>query len=81
MLMVLFCKQVQRQALLAIGNLAFSWENRRTLVASETLREMLLRLSSGQETRVCKAAARALAILGMNVYHVFLIMFVLMFSF
>ncbi|CAM6093593.1 unnamed protein product [Calypogeia fissa] len=58
--------EVQRQSLLAIGNLAFSWENRRTLLASESLRDMLLRLSHGPHAHVCKAAARALAILGEN---------------
>lgn len=58
-------KQVQRHALLTVGNLAFCWENRRTLVASESLRDLLLRQASGTNAIVCKAAARALAILGM----------------
>ncbi|EXB88434.1 Calcium-independent phospholipase A2-gamma [Morus notabilis] len=57
---------VQRLALLAVGNLAFSFENRRLLVTSESLRELLLRLTVVPEPRVNKAAARALAILGEN---------------
>lgn len=56
--------QVQRLALLAVGNLAFCLENRRLLVTSESLRELLLRLTVVPEPRVNKAAARALAILG-----------------
>ncbi|XP_054777187.1 phospholipase A I-like isoform X1 [Prosopis cineraria] len=58
--------EVQRLALLAIGNLAFCLENRRILVSSESLRELLLRLTVGMDPRVNKAAARALAILGEN---------------
>ncbi|KAK4258981.1 hypothetical protein QN277_005366 [Acacia crassicarpa] len=58
--------EVQRLALLAIGNLAFCLENRRILVTSESLRELLLRLTVGTDPRVNKAAARALAILGEN---------------
>ncbi|XP_060973260.1 phospholipase A I isoform X1 [Cannabis sativa] len=58
--------EVQRLALLAVGNLAFCFENRRLLVTSESLRELLLRLTVASEPRVSKAAARALAILGEN---------------
>ncbi|KAF8391516.1 hypothetical protein HHK36_023821 [Tetracentron sinense] len=58
--------EVQRLALLAVGNLAFCLENRRTLVTSESLRELLLRLTVAPEPRVNKAAARVLAILGEN---------------
>ncbi|XP_030968932.1 phospholipase A I [Quercus lobata] len=58
--------EVQRLALLAFGNLAFCLENRRILVTSESLRELLLRLTVAPEPRVNKAAARALAILGEN---------------
>ncbi|KFK40639.1 hypothetical protein AALP_AA2G022800 [Arabis alpina] len=58
--------EVQRQALLAVGNLAFCLENRRILVTSESLRELLMRLTVTPEPRVNKAAARALAILGEN---------------
>ncbi|GMH30273.1 hypothetical protein Nepgr_032116 [Nepenthes gracilis] len=58
--------EVQRLALLAVGNLAFCLENRQTLAASESLRELLIRLTSTAEPRVNKAAARALAILGEN---------------
>jgi hypothetical protein len=57
---------VQRLALLAVGNLAFCLENRRILVTSESLRELLLRLAVATEPRVYKAAARALAILGLS---------------
>lgn len=56
--------QVQRLALFAVGNLAFCLENRRILSQSESLRELLLRLTVTTEPRVSKAAARALAILG-----------------
>lgn len=56
---------MQRLALLAVGNLAFCLENRRILVTSESLRELLLRLAAATEPRVYKAAARALAILGL----------------
>ncbi|CAI9087783.1 OLC1v1021952C1 [Oldenlandia corymbosa var. corymbosa] len=59
-------KEVQRLALFAVGNLAFCLENRRTLVTSESLRDLLLRLTVASESRVNKAAARALAILGEN---------------
>lgn len=58
--------EVQRSALLATGNLAFCLENRQKLVTSESLRELLMRLTSTTEPRVNKAAARALAILGEN---------------
>ncbi|XP_057962580.1 phospholipase A I isoform X2 [Malania oleifera] len=58
--------EVQRLALLAIGNLAFCMENRHTLVTSESLRDLLLRLTIVPEPCVYKAAARALAILGEN---------------
>ncbi|KAI3510282.1 hypothetical protein L1887_17152 [Cichorium endivia] len=58
--------EVQRSALLAIGNLAFCLENRLILVASESLRDLLLRLTVAFELRVRKAAARVLAILGEN---------------
>ncbi|KAL8136805.1 hypothetical protein V2J09_002806 [Rumex salicifolius] len=58
--------EVQRLALLSIGNLAFCVENRQTLVTSESLRELLMRFTSTPEPRVNKAAARALAILGEN---------------
>ncbi|KAK7264498.1 hypothetical protein RJT34_32107 [Clitoria ternatea] len=58
--------EVQRLALLVVGNLAFCLENRRILVTSESLRELLLRLAVAPEPRVYKAAARALAILGEN---------------
>ncbi|CAI8611456.1 unnamed protein product [Vicia faba] len=58
--------EVQRLALLAVGNLAFCLENRRVLVTSESLRELLLRMAVATEPRVYKAAARALAILGEN---------------
>ncbi|KAE8670588.1 Phospholipase A I [Hibiscus syriacus] len=58
--------EVQRLALLAIGNLAFCPENRRILVTSGSLRELLMHLAFTPEARVNKAAARALAILGEN---------------
>ncbi|KAK6932336.1 Leucine-rich repeat [Dillenia turbinata] len=58
--------KVQRLALLSVGNLAFCLENRRTLVTSESLRELLLRLTVSSNPHVNKAAARALAILGEN---------------
>ncbi|XP_013611945.1 PREDICTED: phospholipase A I isoform X2 [Brassica oleracea var. oleracea] len=58
--------EVQRQALLAVGNLAFCLENRRILITSESLRALLMRLTVTPEPRVNKAAARALAILGEN---------------
>jgi len=56
---------VQRSALLTVGNLAFCLDNRRILVTSEQLRELLLRLTVAPNPRVNKAAARALAILGL----------------
>ncbi|KAL0398741.1 UNVERIFIED_CONTAM: Phospholipase A I [Sesamum radiatum] len=59
-------KDVQRLALFAVGNFAFCLENRRALVTSESLRELLLRLTAAPESRVSKAATRALAILGEN---------------
>ncbi|OEL37259.1 Phospholipase A I [Dichanthelium oligosanthes] len=58
--------QVQRLSLFAVGNLAFCLETRRTLMHSESLRDLLIRLTVSQERRVSKAAARALAILGEN---------------
>ncbi|XP_072987529.1 phospholipase A I isoform X1 [Typha latifolia] len=58
--------EVQRLSLFAVGNLAFCLENRRTLAKSESLHELLLRLTVTPEPRVSKAAARALAILGEN---------------
>ncbi|KAK8664862.1 hypothetical protein V6N13_084635 [Hibiscus sabdariffa] len=58
--------EVQRLALLAVGNLAFCLEKRRILVTSGSLRELLMRLAFTPEPRVNKAAARALAILGEN---------------
>uniref|UniRef100_A0A0D9WZK0 Patatin n=1 Tax=Leersia perrieri TaxID=77586 RepID=A0A0D9WZK0_9ORYZ len=57
---------VQRLSLFAVGNLAFCLETRRTLMHSESLRDLLIRLTFSQEKRVSKAAARALAILGEN---------------
>lgn len=51
--------------MLAVGNLAFCLENRRILVTSESLRDLLLHLTVVPEPRVNRAAARALAILGM----------------
>ncbi|KAI4312011.1 hypothetical protein MLD38_036870 [Melastoma candidum] len=57
---------VQRLALMAIGNLGFSLDNRKILVASESLRELLMQLTASPEPHVNKAAARALAILGEN---------------
>lgn len=56
---------MQRLSLFAVGNLAFCLETRRTLMHSESLRDLLIRLTHSQERRVGKAAARALAILGM----------------
>ncbi|KAL4297329.1 hypothetical protein GQ457_12G017790 [Hibiscus cannabinus] len=58
--------EVQRLSLIAVGNLAFCLENRRFLVTSESLKELLMRLTSTPEPLVNKAAARALAILGEN---------------
>lgn len=55
---------MQRLALLAVGNLAFCLENRSILVTSESLKELLMRLTIAPEPRVNRAAARALAILG-----------------
>lgn len=57
---------MQRLALLAVGNLAFCLENRRLLVTSESLCELLMRLMAAPDPRVHKAAARALAILGLS---------------
>ncbi|XP_057536725.1 phospholipase A I-like [Amaranthus tricolor] len=59
-------REVQRLALLVVGNLAFCLENRQQLVTSESLQELLMHLTSTAEPRVNKAAARALAILGEN---------------
>lgn len=67
--------QVQRLALLAVGNLAFCLENRRLLVTSESLQDLLLRLTVSSEPCVNKAAARALAILGLFLGFVFLLEF------
>ncbi|GMI72521.1 hypothetical protein like AT1G61850 [Hibiscus trionum] len=58
--------EVQRLALLAVGNLAFCRENRHILVTSKSLRGRLVCLTDTPEPRVNKAAARALAILGEN---------------
>ncbi|KAK8629729.1 hypothetical protein V6N13_078558 [Hibiscus sabdariffa] len=58
--------EVQRLALLAVGNLAFCRENRHILVTSKSLRRRLVCLTDTPEPRVSKAAARALAILGDN---------------
>lgn len=55
---------MQRLSLLAVGNLAFCLENRQILSQSESLRDLLLRLTVTSVPRVNKAAARALAILG-----------------
>lgn len=68
---------MQRLALLAVGNLAFSLENRRTLATSESLREFLIRLTVAPEPRVNRAAARALAILGWLVGFYFSLFFFL----
>lgn len=62
---------MQKLALLAVGNLGFCLENRRVLVISESLRELLLRLSVAPEPCVNKAAARALAILGLYSHSLF----------
>lgn len=61
--------------MLAVGNLGFCLENRQILVTSESLRELLLHLTVGHEPRVYKAAARALAILGMFLDLISLIYF------
>ena len=55
---------MQRLSLFAVGNLAFCLETRRIFMHSESLRDLLIRLTVSQERRVAKAAARALAILG-----------------
>ena len=55
---------MQRLALLSVGNLAFCPENRRILVTFDSLSELLMRLTVTSEPSVNKAAARALAILG-----------------
>lgn len=62
---------MQRLALLAVGNLGFCLDNRKILVTSESLRELLLRLTVAPEPRVNKAAARALAILGVFLFPSF----------
>ncbi|GJN11593.1 hypothetical protein PR202_ga29794 [Eleusine coracana subsp. coracana] len=54
--------------LIKFGNLAFCLETRRTLMHSDSLRDLLIRLTVSQEHRVSKAAARALAILGKLVF-------------
>ncbi|ONM24111.1 Phospholipase A I [Zea mays] len=59
-------QKVQRLSLFAIGNLAFCLETRRILMHSESMCDLLIRLTISQECRVSKAAARALAILGEN---------------
>lgn len=58
-----------------MGNLAFCLENRRVLVTSENLRELLLRLTVAAEPCVKKAAARALAILGLSLHIICLLSF------
>ncbi|KAE8685822.1 Phospholipase A I [Hibiscus syriacus] len=58
--------EVQRLALVALGNLGFCRENRHILVTSKRLRELLICRTATPEPRVNKAAARALAILGEN---------------
>ncbi|KAL5563550.1 hypothetical protein UlMin_033297 [Ulmus minor] len=58
--------EVQRLALLAVGNLALCFENRQLLVTSESLQELLLHLTVAPKPCVNKAVARALAILGEN---------------
>ncbi|GMI72522.1 hypothetical protein like AT1G61850 [Hibiscus trionum] len=58
--------EVQRLALLAVGNMAFCRENPYILVTSKSLRGRLVCLTDTPEPRVNKAAARALAILGEN---------------
>ncbi|XVF87704.1 hypothetical protein PTKIN_Ptkin18bG0141900 [Pterospermum kingtungense] len=58
--------EVQRLALLSVGNLAFCLQNRRVLVTDESLKELLMSQTSTPEPLVNKAAARALAILGEN---------------
>ncbi|XP_078180654.1 phospholipase A I-like protein isoform X2 [Carex rostrata] len=58
--------EVQRLSLIAVGNLAFCPENRRVLTQSESLHDLLLRLTVAPQARVGKAAARALAIFGEN---------------
>ena len=60
---------MQRLSLLALGNLGFCSENRRILSQSESLHELLLRLTVTPVPRVNKAAARALAILGISNLH------------
>jgi len=56
---------VQRLSLLAVGNLAFCLENRQLMVTSGSLQDLLLHLTASSEPRVNKAAARAMAILGL----------------
>ncbi|XP_026438325.1 phospholipase A I-like [Papaver somniferum] len=58
--------EVQRLALFAVGNLAFSLHNRRTLVTSESLRKLLLRLMVTSDLCVYKVVSRVLAILKEN---------------
>ncbi|XAR53777.1 Phospholipase A(1) [Bertholletia excelsa] len=58
--------EVQKCALLAVGNLAFCSENRHILVTSESMQELLLQLTVASDQCVSKAAARALAIFGEN---------------
>jgi hypothetical protein len=58
--------------------LAFCLENRRILITSESLRELLMRLIVTPEPRVNKAAARALAILGVFlVYQIVILLDIL----
>ncbi|KAJ4813221.1 Patatin [Rhynchospora pubera] len=58
--------EVQRLSLISVGNLSFCPENRRVLTQSESLRDLLLRLTGAPQPHVGKAAARALAIFGEN---------------
>eukprot|EP00850_Spirogloea_muscicola_P002821 SM000011S18999 [mRNA] locus=s11:273180:281253:- [translate_table: standard] len=67
---------VQKEALEALGNLGFCFENRQALVAAKGLRDLLLQLATSEGARreprekelcslgIARAAARALAILG-----------------
>lgn len=59
---------MQRLALLAVGNLAFSSENRRILVTSESLKDLLMHLTATPQVNVNKAAARALAVFGVLLF-------------
>lgn len=62
-------KQVQRHALLTVGNLRISLGEPALLSCiwkCESVRDLLLRQAFGTNATVCRAAARALAILGTN---------------